>query len=112
VPRAQSNGRDLSSCSTCHSPGGYRRTPETARAFKVGFSHAFHGGNQKLNCNDCHNVRAGLGQGRQVTAPVPKMHHAAGNTQSCISCHNNTRAFGEGNFSDCKKCHKGTTWRM
>lgn len=109
--RAQSSGRDISSCSTCHSLGGYRRTPELTRAFKVGFSHALHGARQRLSCEECHNVRSGT-QGRQVTKPVPLMHHATGATQSCISCHNNTRAFGEGNFSDCKKCHRGTTWNM
>lgn len=109
--RAQSNGRDISSCSTCHGSGGYRRTPELARAFKVGFSHANHGASQKLSCNECHSVRAGMSQGRQVTSPAPKMHHATGNAKSCISCHDNSRAFGEGKFSDCQKCHKGTTWR-
>ena len=112
MPRAQSNGRDISSCSTCHSQGGYRRTPEMATAFKVGFSHANHGARQSFNCSECHSVRAGMSQGRQVTAPVPKMHHASGSSESCISCHNNTRAFGEGKFADCKKCHRGTTWRM
>lgn len=110
--RAQSKGRDISSCSTCHSSGGYRRTPELARSFKVGFSHANHGVRQSLSCDECHSVRAGMSQARQVTAPVPKMHHATGNAQSCISCHNNSRAFGEGKFSDCKKCHRGKTWGM
>lgn len=112
TPRAQSNGRDISSCSTCHSSGGYRRTPELAKSFKVGFSHAKHGVSQSLSCVECHSVRAGMSQGRQVTSPVPKMHHASGNSKSCISCHNNSRAFGEGKFSDCKKCHRGTTWGM
>ena len=107
--RAQSQGRDISSCSTCHQSGSYRRTPESAQAFRVGFSHARH---QKVTCNECHQVRAGMPQRRQVTSPQPLNHHASAGSQSCMSCHDGKRAFGGDDFSVCKRCHTGSTWRF
>jgi c(7)-type cytochrome triheme protein len=112
APRAQSGGRDISSCGTCHKLGGYSRTPASSAAFRMSFSHAKHGVNQKLTCTDCHNVRAGLPQRRQVTAPQPANHHASGKTQSCMSCHDGKRAFGGDDFSACKRCHTRDTWRF
>ena len=108
-PRAQSQGRDISSCSTCHPLGGYQRTAEFAQAFRVGFNHARH---QKVGCNDCHQVRAGMPQRRQVTAPVPLNHHAKPGSVSCMSCHDGKRAFGGDDFTVCKRCHTGTQWRF
>ena len=109
TPRAQSGGRDISSCGTCHQLGGYARTPESAPAFRVGFNHAKH---QKVTCNECHQVRAGLPQRRQVTTPEPLNHHATGRGQSCMTCHDGKRAFGGEDFAVCKRCHTGTTWRF
>lgn len=109
TPRAQSQGRDISSCSTCHQLGSYRRTPQSAPAFRVGFSHAKH---QKVTCNECHQVRAGMAQRRQVTAPVPLNHHANERSTSCMTCHDGKRAFGGDDFTVCKRCHTGTTWRF
>jgi c(7)-type cytochrome triheme protein len=111
TPGAQSGGQDISSCNTCHSLGGYRRTPESAPAFRVNFSHAEHT-LKALGCNDCHTVRAGAPQRRQVASPQPLMHHANPRAQSCMSCHNNRRAFGGDDFSDCKRCHQGNTWHF
>jgi c(7)-type cytochrome triheme protein len=112
-PRAQSPaGGDISSCSTCHRDGRHARTPERARAYQVNFSHAKHGARQRLGCNDCHSVRAGMAQGRQVTAPQPLMHHAAPRAQSCMTCHNDRRAFGGDDFTDCKRCHTGNAWHF
>ena len=112
APQAQANGRDISSCGTCHQLGGYARTPTQAAAFKVGFSHAKHGAPQKLNCNDCHNVRAGLNQRRQVTSPAALNHHAPAGVTSCATCHNGKRAFGGDDFSVCTRCHTGTRWHF
>jgi c(7)-type cytochrome triheme protein len=112
TPRAQSGGRDISSCGTCHKLGGYSRTPTSALAFRMNFSHAKHSAAQKLNCNDCHQVRAGLPQRRQVTAPEAANHHASGRSQSCMTCHNGKRAFGGDDFSVCTRCHTGTRWRF
>jgi c(7)-type cytochrome triheme protein len=109
-PRAQSGGRDISSCSTCHKLGSYARTPTTAAAFRMGFSHAKHGTSLKLQCDDCHNIRSGQPQRRQVTAPEAANHHASGRTQSCMSCHDGKRAFGGDDFSVCKRCHTGDRW--
>ncbi|HYH85244.1 MAG TPA: cytochrome c3 family protein [Pyrinomonadaceae bacterium] len=112
APRAQGpSGRDISSCSTCHNLGGYRRTPESAPAYRVGFSHAEHA-RARLGCDDCHTLRAGASQGRQVTSPQPLMHHASLRARSCMTCHNNKRAFGGDDFSDCKRCHKGNAWHF
>jgi c(7)-type cytochrome triheme protein len=112
TPRAQSNGRDISSCGTCHQLGSYARTSELAPAFKVSFSHAKHGAPQKLTCNDCHQLRAGMPQRRQVSEPEPLNHHATGRAQTCMTCHNGKRAFGGDDFSVCKRCHTGTTWHF
>lgn len=111
-PRAKSGDRDISSCGTCHKLGPYSRTPQSAPAFRMSFSHAKHGPPQKLNCNDCHQVRAGLPQRQQVTAPEPANHHASGRTQSCMTCHDGKRAFGGDDFSVCKRCHTGSAWRF
>jgi c(7)-type cytochrome triheme protein len=108
-PRAQSGGRDISSCGTCHQLGGYSRTPQSAAAFKVSFSHAKH---QKVTCTECHQVRAGMPQRRQITAPEPLNHHATGRGQSCMTCHDGKRAFGGEDFTVCKRCHTGPAWRF
>jgi c(7)-type cytochrome triheme protein len=107
--RAQSGGRDISSCGTCHQLGGYARTPAFAQAFRVGFDHAKH---QKVACNECHQVKAGMPQRRQVTAPEPLNHHATGRGQSCMTCHDGKRAFGGDDFTVCKRCHTGATWHF
>jgi c(7)-type cytochrome triheme protein len=112
APQAQANGRDISSCGTCHQLGGYSRTPAQAAAFKVGFSHARHGASQKLNCTDCHNVRAGSPQRRQVSAPLPLNHHAPAGSTSCATCHTGKRAFGGDDFSTCTRCHQGPQWHF
>lgn len=112
TPRAQSSsGRDISSCGVCHQIGSYRRTPETAAAYRVSFSHSKHT-TKGLNCNECHQVRAGMPQSRQVTAPVALNHHAPAGALSCMTCHNGKRAFGGDDFSSCKRCHQGATWHF
>jgi c(7)-type cytochrome triheme protein len=111
TPNAQANGRNISSCSTCHQLGRLVRTSEQAPAFRVGFSHASHDASEKLACSACHQVRAGSPFGRQVSAPSPLNHHALKGF-SCASCHNGQRAFGGDDFSACKRCHKGPTWRF
>jgi c(7)-type cytochrome triheme protein len=112
TPGASAGGRDISSCGACHSPGGYRRTGTGSRAFLVGFSHAQHGARQNLSCAECHTVRAGAPQGRQVTSPQPTQHFGSSRAQSCMTCHDNRRAFGGDDFRDCKRCHKGQTFRL
>jgi c(7)-type cytochrome triheme protein len=110
---AQSNGRDIASCGVCHSQSArFFRTSTNARAFRASFSHATHGPRQRLGCNDCHNLRAGLAQSRQVTAPAVSQHFNTTRAQSCMSCHNGRRAFGDADFNDCKRCHKAQTFRM
>ena len=110
-PGAQSGGRDISSCATCHAIGRYQRASEWSRAYTLNFSHAGHT-RRGLSCAECHSVRAGAARGRQVTSPVPLHHHAPARARSCMSCHNNRRAFGGDDFSDCTKCHRGNTWRF
>jgi len=112
TPRAQgASGRDISSCGTCHRLGRYARTPETAPAYGVNFSHAAHT-SKRLGCAECHTVRAGQPQRRQVTSPSPLMHHASKGAQSCMTCHDNKRAFGGDDFNDCTRCHRGDAWRF
>ena len=111
-PQAKSGDRDISSCGMCHQLGGYSRTTTQAAAFKVGFSHAKHSGAQKLSCNECHSVRAGMPQRRQVTAPLALNHHAPAGAKSCATCHTGKRAFGGDDFSACTKCHQGLQWHF
>jgi len=108
---ASAQGRDLASCDVCHSAGRHARATILAKAYKLNFSHAVHGAGNKLNCNDCHRVRSG-GPSSQMTRPLPAMHRATSLTQSCASCHNDKRAFGGDDFSDCKRCHQGPTFRF
>jgi c(7)-type cytochrome triheme protein len=112
TPNAQANGRNISSCSTCHQLGRLVRTSDQASAYRVGFSHASHDASEKLGCAACHQVRAGLPRGRQVSAPAPLNHHAPAGGFSCASCHNGQRTFGGDDFSVCKRCHKGSEWRF
>ena len=112
IPNAQANGRNISSCSTCHQLGRLVRTPEQAPAYRVGFSHASHDASEKLACAACHQVRAGLPRGREVSAPLPLNHHAPMGASSCATCHNGQRAFGGDDFSACNRCHKGSQWRF
>lgn len=112
TPGARAAGRDISSCATCHASGRLARTPTNSRAYAVSFSHAAHGPRQNLRCDSCHTVRAGAGQGRQVASPQPTQHFGSGRAQSCMTCHNNRRAFGGDDFADCKRCHKGQTFKF
>lgn len=107
--RAQSSGRDISSCGTCHQMERYVRASQSARAFSVGFSHAKHDRSEGLNCNQCHRIQSGR---RRVSAPQPLNHHARRGAFSCMSCHDGKRAFGGDDFSVCKRCHTGTGWRF
>ena len=109
---SDARGGQISGCDTCHQLGSHVRTPTSARAFEVNFSHAEHGARRGLGCNDCHSVRAGAARAQQVTSPVAAQHHASARALSCMSCHNNRRAFGGDDFSDCKRCHEGETFRF
>ena len=58
TPRAQSNGRDISSCGTCHQMERFVRASQSAPAFRVGFSHAKHDRSEGLNCKECQTCTA------------------------------------------------------
>jgi c(7)-type cytochrome triheme protein len=112
TPDAQSSGREINSCGVCHAPAArYARTPTRAPAFGVGFSHATHGARQRLSCADCHQTRAGAAQSQQVTSTRPLEHFSTTRAQSCASCHNNRRTFGDADFGNCRRCHTGQTFR-
>lgn len=98
-----------SDCGSCHEAGRYSPTPTSARAYRLGFSHADHGARARLNCDRCHEVRPrGFAQRQQVTTISPVQHLP--NARACVTCHNGQRAFGEqvkGNFDNCRRCHTG-----
>ena len=105
---------NFSSCGSCHENGRYSRTPATARAYRVGFSHSDHSVRKRLNCDSCHNVKVrGLPQAQQVTSILPVQHYVNPRVQSCKTCHNGKRAFGDTGpgFTDCVRCHKGINFR-
>ncbi|MBV9957984.1 MAG: hypothetical protein JO360_06155 [Acidobacteria bacterium] len=105
-------GRDISSCAACHAVAAYRRTQTNAVAFGASFSHAEHGARQRLACADCHSVRAGLAQAKQVSSPRTAQHFTPARAISCATCHNNRRAFGEADYGDCRRCHTGPTFKF
>ena len=101
----------FSSCGSCHTFGHYSPTAIAARSYRMGFSHADHGPRERLNCDRCHNVRErGLPQTKQVSSILSAQHYPNARAQSCASCHNDQRVFGDSkaNFDICKRCHKGT----
>lgn len=112
TPRAQSGGRDISSCGACHQLGRHVRLSQSAAAFRVGFSHAKHDKSEGLTCSECHRVRAGAARRLQVSDPQPLNHHASPGAFSCMSCHDGKRAFGGDDFTVCKRCHTGNTWHF
>ncbi len=99
-----------SSCGSCHTLGSYSPTSTAARAYRFGFSHADHAARERLTCDSCHNLRGrGLLQTRQVSSVLSAQHYTNPRAQSCATCHNGRRSFGDKgpNFDDCKRCHKG-----
>lgn len=108
-PGAKSGEQNIDSCSVCHQPGKSVKVSDWARTFETTpFRHASH----KLDCTVCHRINAGAARGNQVTALVASMHFPPKNAQSCASCHNNKRAFGGDDFSDCRRCHRGNTYKF
>ncbi len=108
-PQTMVGGRNIGSCSTCHKPGRLVRTPQTAKAFSMGFSHAEHT-RKNMSCSACHTVRAGVRRGLQVSSPVAAMHFPRRGSTTCATCHNGRRAFGAEDFANCTKCHKPNTF--
>lgn len=110
-PKAQSAGRDISSCGTCHLLGATPRFANSAGTYAVNFSHSVHG-RAGLACAECHTVRAGAGRGQQVSRPSAVQHRSIGRSLSCGRCHDGKRAFGGDDFTVCSRCHQGKTWRF
>lgn len=106
-PETEIGGKNIGSCATCHEPGTPPRSRPRSAAYASGFSHNEHLMRGKTNCSSCHTVFAGGSPGRQVSAPVVAMHFPPAKGQSCGSCHNNKRAFGVGDFANCRRCHEG-----
>ncbi|CAN5467257.1 hypothetical protein BH10ACI2_BH10ACI2_03040 [soil metagenome] len=100
----------IGSCSVCHDLAPYNRTPQSRYVFKAVFRHGDHNG---VGCGECHDVRAGAAQSRQVTNIVASEHNGAGN--NCATCHNGSRSFGgngPNDFANCAKCHRGAGFNM
>ena len=102
----------MSSCNVCHQPGRPNWTSATSKAFSRSFSHSRHTIGAKLSCTNCHSIQAGAARGRQVSAPLVSMHFAPSRSLSCGGCHDGTKAFGPNDFSNCKRCHQGNTFRF
>lgn len=100
------------SCSTCHQQGRTGRTSEWSVAFRKGFSHAKHVNAKNVNCATCHTLRRGAPRGRQMSSPLTSMHFAPVKSMSCGGCHDGKKAFGPDDFSNCRRCHQGKTFRL
>lgn len=103
---------NIGSCNYCHDSAPYQRTVASRTVFKAVFSHSDHTFRQNVNCADCHTVKAGAPQSKQIAVPVAVQHFASGGSVSCRTCHNDSRAFGEKSFSNCKRCHNGSGFDM
>lgn len=103
---------NIGSCSVCHELAPYRRTRVVRTIFKAVFSHTDHSFRQGVSCDECHSVRANMPQAQQVSTPVAIQHFSAGNAVSCRTCHNDSRAFGDLNFANCKRCHGSSGFDM
>jgi c(7)-type cytochrome triheme protein len=111
TPRAQANGRDISSCTTCHKAGRLTRASTSSKAFKANFSHERHR-NQGMSCLECHKITGLPSRSAQISSPLPTEHPASSRGQSCETCHNDEKAFGIASFANCKRCHQGPTFRF
>jgi c(7)-type cytochrome triheme protein len=89
--------RNIGSCSTCHEPGAANRITDSVGQIGFNFDHQRHSG---LNCNSCHNPTSG----NRMSELNISMH--SGQANSCATCHNEQKAFGANDFSDCRKCHQ------
>ena len=101
----------VGTCNVCHELAPYSRTPASRDVFKAVFSHNDHTGRQGVSCNECHDVREGAPQSRQVSHPAAVQHKKRGGI-SCRTCHDDRRAFGDANFANCNRCHKGSGFDM
>jgi c(7)-type cytochrome triheme protein len=90
--------KNIGSCVTCHEPGAANRVVDSTKNVGFNFDHARHAG---VSCASCHDPQ---GAGNQMSAIAVSMH--AGAPNSCATCHNEKRAFGANDFSDCRKCHQ------
>ncbi|MBX7219942.1 MAG: cytochrome c3 family protein [Blastocatellia bacterium] len=97
-------------CATCHltptekTPVVLLQTKMTGKSYNYKFTHKSH---EKLaKCEECHNLDSTYNTS-QVAVPKAKAHlqnkTAAG--QGCFTCHNDKRAFGDGDAAKCTKCH-------
>ena len=111
TPQSKANGRDISSCGTCHKPGQLSRISTSRKAFRAGFEHDEHN-REGMGCTDCHKITSVTTRRGQITSPLPTEHPASQRGQSCETCHNDQRAFGTANFANCKRCHSGPTFRF
>ncbi len=100
------------SCNVCHQPGRLVRTPATSVAFRKSFSHARHITAKSMNCASCHTLRPGAPRGRQMSSPLTSMHFAPERSLSCGGCHNGKRAFGADEFTNCRRCHRGNSFKF
>ncbi|CAN5635169.1 hypothetical protein BH18ACI3_BH18ACI3_02210 [soil metagenome] len=103
---------NIGSCTVCHEVAPYTRTPSVTAVIKAVFRHSDHSLRQGVSCAECHTVRASAPQSQQVSAPVAVQHFAASAVVSCRTCHNDRRAFGEKDFSNCARCHSGSGFDM
>lgn len=90
--------KNIGSCSTCHELGAANRIVDSRKEIGFNFEHSKHGA---IGCASCHSP---LGSGNKMSAINVSMHSNQAN--SCATCHNEKRAFGANDFTDCRKCHQ------
>lgn len=103
-PMKDSGSFTASKCFQCHQPGSSNKLNASTPVIKGNFNHTKH---KKLSCNGCHTANS-----KGVSAPTVAMHKASKGMFSCASCHNNQKAFGGEDFSDCKRCHTSGNFKF
>ena len=89
--------KNIGTCSTCHELGQPNRIVDRVENIGYNFDHANH---SRVGCNECHNAQGG----NEMSALTIAMHNREPN--SCATCHNEKRAFGANDFTDCRRCHQ------
>ncbi len=101
---------NIGSCNTCHAIEPYARVqPGRSNVLGFAFSHADH---NSVGCADCHSPKSGAPMGRQITFPTAVQHFSRKSSVTCATCHNDRRAFGERDFTNCARCHKGSGFTL
>lgn len=103
-PMKDSKSFTSSKCFQCHQIGGKNDITPSSAVIDGNFSHTKH---KAMDCSSCHTNKGG-----EMNAPTVAMHKASKSGVNCATCHNNQKAFGGEDFTNCKRCHTGGNFKF